>query len=793
MTTRECWSATVCRFHIIGRPTGIWEFVTLPVQEESINWRSGTGRLLRAAIVKCCLPIDVLRFGAGRASHVFQHACLWPFGFDNRWGKKGEHRAQLTLNDKSLFLKLNVKGRAWVKLNWNSRSQAGGVAWKVLGWDKDIQAYAVYVSYLRHGAPDSPLHPPYPESIDGKDILMMNNLQDPNEAVPDRLVAGSMYLLMTCGGQKPDINSKDGWTWSQTSGLLFQITAGVTYQEAVEALRLAGAAYPGMVKRSLKRCRSVLSRCATVRMPGHVNIETMGKTLPVLLDSLKLDDHGNIRFQPEGRYLDSQVSLETMRSLLYTGDYDFVDRFISFLSDPVRRGPQGQMAVNWYYDWTPDQCFLDWHYVDLAYLALIGHLQWHARDDRVLRNHYKTGREFLLRILKETDAGTGLFRSRGLWPDNPLRGVGRKGRPWPAQEAGVWYEALRNWELLAMKRRDLRLAARIATAARKVKTSMLSLFYEPATGFFADSVDPGSRRRHPHYASYAVYFLYGIFGHELTDGATIRRMADVAYAELYDPSWKAFRTTLRKGPFHSPHEFVSTPFLDLVMARLFRLARHREGLRALRDAYEFHYGKFYNHPEVFNLMPDAATINIHSRLGWFNFSLATKYQVILECLYGIHLTPYNMGIFPVGWDQPMRLENLAVGKSRWSFNYQGTGDWPAGIRLDGKNWPGSWCFPGRLLEHGQHTVDVVMGERMPPHPVLLEAAGLELVDARVKGTTLITQVKGPGRAYLRFFCRSKPAIRIKSKAMKFDWDAAARHAVFEVTAKDRQKTEIIVD
>lgn len=729
-----------------------------------------------------------LKFGTTDEPHAFDRTVIHPFGFLNRQGD-GLSSA-FTLEDKSLFLHLKTANRSWVALDWRSRKTADGVSWRQLGWDKDLSAHVIYVCQTRNFAVGSAEWPPYPEGVSQSELLAYyNGMTAPDEESIDRLVAGNMYLFLACGGEMPEMTPEGLLKWSCDHGFDFQITSGITYQEGAAEFKRARDSASGARSRCLGHCREILSRPAMFHAPGHPNLEAITATAPLLLDALKLDGNNKMRFHPAS-YLDTHVDLMSMRAFLYSGDYDFVDRFLSFISKPSLRGPDGQLAMNYHYDWTTDVCFHDWVFQELAYLALIGHLHWHSPDDRALK-HYETGRTLLLQILKDTDHETGLFLSRGYWPDLPQRCVGRKGRPWPAQEAGVWYEALRNWELLALSKGDSRLASQLQVAAEKVRKSLLPMFLEPEVGLLCDSVDPVTRKKHPHYSSFHLYFLYGMFGQEILNPATARRMADAAFKEFHSPSWKAFRTSSRVGPIHADLEHIEEHWTNLPLAKLFRLAGHARGLAAIRESYEFHYGKFLNFPEYFNMIP-SMTMEQHGSAGWMNYTMATRYQVILEAFYGIHLTPHNLGIWPTGLDQPGNIENLPVGKSRWDFVFSGKGLWPTDIRLNNRKWEGAWCFPCSMNRRGHHTVQVTWGDDAPPHPVLLESVGLELLGIRVKKSALHVTLKGPGRGTIRFFSPQKPKVYRNNLRIKEDWDPANNHASVSLSISTGKRVEILL-
>lgn len=729
-----------------------------------------------------------LKFGAGNASHSFHQTELWPFGFHNGWGTDLKNQVTLCLEEKSLFVDLKGDEGAWISLDWNARKQEDGTIWRVIGWDEPAQAWVVYVGYICNRMANASSGSPRQEGVSEEEALALENITPERRVMPpDRPVAGNLYLLLSCNRQKPEIMDDGSWRWSSTSGLSFQITAGTTYQEASEELERARATRAEVPKRCLTHYTRIKERAPTAKMPGHPNIATTLAIAPLLMESLKLEGNSGLRHSaaPQG-YIDTHTSLMAMRGMLYSGDFEFVDRFLNFLSDPVRRGPQGNIGTNFFLDGTMDDSFPDWTFNDVSFLALIGHLHWHGRGDFGAK-HYDVGRNHLLRILKDTDPETGLFRSRGYWPDHPLKDVGRKGRPWTVNEAGIWYEALRNWEILGMRRGDSEFAGQVRTVSERLKSVFVSLFYDPETGLFCDSVDPETKRRHPQYSLFGLHFLYGVFGHELIDESLARRLAQAAYDGFYDPSWKLFRTCLPSGPFYSPFESIYIHWLQ-GLAKLFRRARHLEGLRAIRDSFEFHFGKFVNFPENFNMKPDIS-LEGHGASGWFCETLGTRCQVILEALYGINPAPDNLGIFPSGLESG-EVHHLPIAHSLWSFDYRGTGRHVTGIAIDGGESTPSWVFPAHLLEGGRHIVEVRRGKDSPSCPVLLEAAGLKLVDAKAEGSRCVLKFRGPGRAQLKFWSPSKPVIARDGIRLEVAWDASSQHTTVEVCAEDDGEAEI---
>lgn len=252
--------------------------------------------------------------------------------------------------------------------------------------------------------------------------------------------------------------------------------------------------------------------------------------------------------------------------------------------------------------------------------------------------------------------------------------------------------------------------------------------------------------------------------------------------------WKA-PAAVSFGPIASG----STLTFALPVAKLFSLARHEQGLKAVRENYEYHLGKFLNFPEFFNLKPDMSDADHCDGGGTMNYTLANRYQTILECLYGIRLGPDGLSVLPLDLgNRSMQIANLPIGQSRWSFTFQGTGAWPVELRLDGKPWSAAWCFPGHLLDRGHHTVDVMFGNTPPAHPVLLDCAGLVLTEAEVRNDVLTVRFRGPGRAYATFLCPVRPTVRQGGRAVRFAWDATSRHAVVELSDATSKELSITV-
>jgi hypothetical protein len=749
------------------------------------NWESGHRGSQRL------FPNGALRFGTGQAAHAFGQAELRPFGFDNRWGGNRQNHASLCLEGRSVLLELSGGGENWVTLDWKARNP--GFTWKSLGWDGDAKAWVVYVGYLENRNAGSSFFPPFPAGLSEAEFFALENATATRrEMTPDWPVAGNLYLFISGNGAEPEIlDGGNLWRWSATSSLSLQIAAGTTRREAAAELARAQAGRRQAADRRRSHYAAIRQRVPTVEMPDHPNIETTVALVPLLLESLKLDGHRSLRHSaaPQG-YIDTHTSLMTMRGVLYNGDLELVDRFLAFLADPGRRGPRGEIATNFFQCGGRDDGYPDWTFNDLTFLALIGQLHWHDRGGR-WEKHYPAGREQLLRILDDADPETGLFRTRGYWPDHPLKDVGRVGQPWPVNEAGIWYEALRHWELLALRRSDREVAGRARATSEKLRAAFVPLFLEPEAGLLCDSVEPETRRRHLQYSLFGLHFHYGMFGHELVDDALAKRLATAAYAGFYDPSWKLFRTCLPAGDFHSPFEYIYIHWTQ-GLGQLFRRARHREGLRALRESFEFHLGKFVNFPESFNMKPDLTPAE-HGASGWFCETLGTRYQVIVEDLCGINLAPDNLAIVPPaladdGGD--LRIRRLRLGASLWNLAFHGTGRHVAGVAINGEEHAPCWVFPARLLEGGCHDVEVRLSDAAPAGPVLLEAPGLKLVEAQMAGARLTCALRGPGRAFVKFWSPAPPALTLDGQPLPALWEADSQTAVAEIMIEDERETAL---
>jgi hypothetical protein len=738
------------------------------------NWQSGH----RSS--QALFPGQALRFGTGGTAHAFDRVRLFPYGFENAWGAGQANRSSLCLEHRSLVLDVSGGNECWLTFDFNARKQDNAMRWNVIGWDDELRALILHVGYMTNRATSSRFFPPFPEGVSEADFLAIENATSANrDLVPDRPVAGNLFLCLGGGNTAPTHTAPDQWRWTSPESLRFQITAGTTRQEASETFTRGRAAAAGAPRRCHAHYRTIQARCPVATLPARPNIEAILATAPLLAESLKLgDDKLRHSAAPSG-YVDTHTSLMTMRAMLYCGDYALVERFLRFLADPARRNPKGGIGTNFFMDGGMDDSFPDWTFNDVSWLALIGHLRWHSRTETP-QDLYAAGREHLLRLLADCDADTGLFRTRGYWPDHPMKDVGRNGHPWPVNEAGIWYEVLRNWEILALRRGDSALADTLCTTATRVRDSFIPLFFDPDTNLLCDSVDPETRRRHRQYSLFGLHFMYGMFGHELIDEPMAKRLAHAAFEGFYDPTWKLFRTCLPDGNFHSPFEFIYIHWLQ-GLTRLFRMARHTEGLNALRESFAYHYGKYANYPENVNLKPDL-TDEQHGAAGWFCETLGTRIQSILEGFFALNLSPDNMGLVPFGPGDMAgaTLQNLPVGTSRWDVLCSAPVG-PGMIRIDEQDSPASWVLPTRLLDGGHHRVELRPGQAPGLRPILGELAGLRLVEAHPDGPrTSIVHLQGPGRAYAKFWCAAAPQLRLAGQALAVHWDPVSQSAVTEI-------------
>ncbi|WPJ96764.1 hypothetical protein SH580_03470 [Coraliomargarita algicola] len=741
------------------------------------NWESGH----RSS--QALFPAEVIRFGVGDAPHAFEEVSLLPYGFDNKWGRNCANRSLLSLEQRSVFLELSGKGAAWVNFDFSARNQADSMRWNILGWDDLVGALVIHVGYMINRVCYSRFYPPFPEGMSQQDLLTIENASLANrELVPDRPIVGNLYLCVGGGDRAPVQLTENQWRFEASDCLRFQMTAGTTRQSAVANFERARSDHSCVQARCHAHYKSIQARCPVAEIPGLPNIEVIFATAPLLSETLKLGkDRLRHSASPSG-YVDTHTSLMSMRALLYCGDYELVEGFLRFLADPQRRTPRGGIGTNFFLDGGMDDSFPDWTFNDVSWLALIGHLSWHSGEETPA-DLYSAGREHIVRILAESDAETGLIRTRGYWPDHPMKDVGRSGHPWTVNEAGIWYEALRNWEILSVRRGDVEFAEQLHATANRVRASFIPLFFDPEVELLCDSVNPETRQQHRQFSLFGLHFMYGMFGHELIDTTMAQRLAQAAFSGFYDASWKLFRTCLASGHFHSPFEFIYIHWLQ-GLTRLFRMGGHTEGLRALSDSFEYHYGKYASYPENFNMRPELSEAE-HGAGGWFCETLSTRIQSIFEGILGLDLSPDSLNLMPAGKiDLPGAvLSHFRVGRCEYRIEWLESGAFPV-LHLNGAVYPASLVVPLERPNQGVQQLEVRSMNTLPSWPVLTALVGLRLVDVElVNDRKLLVQIQGPGRAYVRFWSPVEPDIHLEGQALRVEWDEASHIAQVEITLR----------
>ncbi len=73
---------------------------------------------------------------------------------------------------------------------------------------------------------------------------------------------------------------------------------------------------------------------------------------------------------------------------------------------------------------------------------------------------------------------------------------------------------------------------------------------------------------------------------------------------------------------------------------------------------------------------------------------------------------------------------------------------------------------------------------------MLEAPGLKLVGAQMAGARLACALRGPGRAYVKFWSPSPPALALDGQPLPARWEAVSQTAVAEIMIEDERETKL---
>lgn len=322
---------------------------------------------------------------------------------------------------------------------------------------------------------------------------------------------------------------------------------------------------------------------------------------------------------------------------------------------------------------------------------------------------------------------------------------------------GVWYNACRAMERLALKAGDEPTAERARELALAVENHFWKIFWDPQRKYLANSADKDFRRRQV-YTNSVAFWDFG-FGNELCDGYQ-RPLADYQLGHFYSKMGISIlspddeRFWDRDGnQFH-----CSWPVMDSHNLKLALWARNEAALAHFTPWVE-HLIARHTVPEAIQMRVKKSFPVVYDPGAWQAYTTSSWYQTIAESLVGVWLD--EGGATCTGTPAaPMRLTGLHYRGGRINVTTLGRGWEIASLECDGQTVGGSGKIGLPLLQGGEHEIRITRSDAPPSGPTVLCANGTSVRVTQASPSRLTCTLEGGGLSRVLIRSPRVPAVSL---------------------------------
>jgi len=359
-------------------------------------------------------------------------------------------------------------------------------------------------------------------------------------------------------------------------------------------------------------------------------------------------------------------------------------------------------------------------------------------DPDYARRMYPKVREHFKLMSISTAGDTGLLFGPSGFPDahgllDDVGGIGDVS----TFNNGIWYNACRKMERLALLMGDAETAETARELALRFERSFFKVFWNEAEGYLATSADSRTFKQREVFSNTSAFWDFG-YGDELSDGYRTR-LAAYQLGHFYSPMGiSIFSPKHPKQWDRDGNQFhCSWPCLDSHNLKLALWARNEEALAHFLPWLE-HCLALHSVPEAIQMRIVADHPIVYDQGSFTTAAVSSWYKTVVECLLGV---TFDAGGLTCGGTPatPMTLRGLHYRGARIEVTTEGRGWHIARLLLDGKPVAGSCKIAAAQLAGGRHAVTIVRDGHSPADWRVLGANG-----ASVEVTTA-----GPGRLSFR--------------------------------------------
>ncbi len=525
----------------------------------------------------------------------------------------------------------------------------------------------------------------------------------------------------------------------------------------------------------------------SLELPGYPAVQRFVETVPGLVDSAIVRDHGMPRATPAAYYwIWAWDSLVTGMEMFRWGDYTTTRRMAGFLT--AHRDKQAMMPARWTRSLqpldTPPRGSLEFLFASFVYQHAL-----ESGDLGPLIDAYPY-LIYHLEMLGRKSDDEGMFSGSGFYPDFTAK-FGRSASSVVAMEVAAHYAFSRILENVARLLSDASTEWRATKTADRIEAHFLDRFWDDERGFLFDAYDIETGDVNESYPLFTMLFLQSTLGIPLIR-SKMDGLARFCAEELLGsfgtsllPSWDKNRMNEDATASWYPHWDV---YLLKILRRGGRSAEIMQWLGNVERVLA-HLGYC---PEFVKLDQDpddpaswlhhGAVSNLNCVTGWF--------RAIVEGLFGIEVDPGGLSIVPLSLPlETLSLNGLVCKGSRWNVTARNDGDHLNALVIDGVRWEGICKVPVRYYDGRDHTLEVLYGSEEPKLQ-FREIINAEVTDVKRTDDSLTVTILPLGTCDVVFFSRRRPGFFVNGNATEFAFDE--RSGIGTARFRERGEVEVAI-
>jgi hypothetical protein len=456
----------------------------------------------------------------------------------------------------------------------------------------------------------------------------------------------------------------------------------------------------------------LMAGAPALRIPGYPQIEQFFTTVPGLLESCIIRDHGVPRATPGSYYwIWAWDAMVTCMAALRWGDTRVARHTTTFVN--THRDEGLYIPMRWTRSLVPldtqPRGALEVLLTSLAHTTFIetgdtGLL--HAVYPHVVR-HFKA--------LSATCDDRGLFVNSGFYPDLPSR-FSRTETSAVALEVAGFYTFCRTCENIARQVGDETIAQHAVEMALRIENHFLDTFWDKEHGFLIDGLDLTTGTPNISFPLFTLLWLHSPLGMSLIRPRLVE-CADFIVRHLLTP---AGLRVLPSWDHNAGSEAVCGawyPHWDVYALKILRRAGRGNDILVWLAGMERVLEHLGYCPEYLRLEnfdandPDSwlrhgSPSNLNCVTGW--------YTALIEALFGIEIDGGGLTIIPLGLPiGEMRLAGVRHRGARYDVRIRNQGPFLQELRVNGKILRGCFKLPSVMTNQGENSIDMVYGEQVP--------------------------------------------------------------------------------